>query len=123
MDVVCLQDTKLEFISLNTIRSLWNCCQVGWSYFHSKEASGGILVMWDKRVAEKVDECGGLHNVEDGYQWFFASVYGPNTNSERRGMWDELDGLCSLWNLPWCIRGDFNVTHFPSKQLGGSSSN
>ena len=85
--------------------------------------------MWDKKVVEKLDECVGDYtvatsftNVEDRYQWSFAGVYGPNTNTERRSMWDELVGLCSLWSLPWCIGGDFNFTRFPSKRLGGPSS-
>lgn len=36
VDMVCLQETKLEFISLKIIRSLWGCHQVGWQYipFH-----------------------------------------------------------------------------------------
>ncbi|KAG2724023.1 hypothetical protein I3760_02G199300 [Carya illinoinensis] len=121
-DVACLQEMKMELISLTIIRSLWNCCHVGWSYLLSKGASRGILVTWDKRVVKKTDECVGNYmvaisfkNVEDGYQWSFTGVYGPNSNTERRGLWDELAGLCSLCSFPWCIGGDFNVTCFPSK--------
>ena len=34
-------------------------------------------------------------------------------------LWDELIGLLSCWNLPWCIEGDFNVIRFPSERFGG----
>lgn len=34
----------------------------------------------------------------------------------------KLPALCSIWNLSWCIGGDFIVTYFPSKRLGGPSS-
>lgn len=34
-------------------------------------------------------------------------------------MWDELAGVSALWDLPWCIGEDFNVTRFPSELLGG----
>ena len=33
----------------------------------------------------------------------------------------ELVGLISLWDVSWCIGGDFNVTHFPS-EVGRSVS-
>ena len=58
-------------------------------------------------------------NVVDGFEWAFAGVYGPNGNSDRRWLWDKLASLMSWWNLPWCIRGDFNVIRFPSERFGG----
>jgi len=30
-----------------------------WCYLASRGASGSILIIWDTRVAEKVDECVG----------------------------------------------------------------
>jgi hypothetical protein len=45
-------------------------------------------------------------------------VYGPNLDMDRRLLWDELAGVLSLWNLPCCLGGDFNVTRFPSERLG-----
>ncbi|KAF5471988.1 hypothetical protein F2P56_008744, partial [Juglans regia] len=37
---------------------------------------------------------------------------------DRRLLWDELAGVYSWWDLPWCIGGDFNVTRFPSESFG-----
>lgn len=61
----------------------------GVAYLPSKGALGGILVMLDKRVVEKVDECvwGILRwlcftNVVDRFQWSLSSMYDPNTNTE-----------------------------------------
>jgi hypothetical protein len=88
-------------------------------------ASGGILIIWDNRVVEKVEECVGAYtlavsfrNVVDLSVWDFAGVYGPNSDRNRRLLWDELAGVLSLWNLPWCIGGDFNVTRFSSERSG-----
>jgi hypothetical protein len=88
-------------------------------------ASGGILLMWDRRVVEKIEVCGGeyvvacsFRNVEDDSTWAFEGVYGPNIDTRRRSLWDELTGLLSWWDLPWCIGGDFNVTHFPCERSG-----
>jgi exonuclease III len=71
-DVICLQETKLEVMSRSVVKSLWGCHYVDWAYLGSVGAAGGILVMWDRRVLEKVEvavgrflgllqipECGG----------------------------------------------------------------
>jgi hypothetical protein len=54
-------------------------------------------------VVTKIDECLGRYvaacsfkNVEDGLVWAFAGVYGPNCNTSRRSLWDELAGVMSL---------------------------
>ena len=36
-------------------------------------------------------------------------------------MWEELTGLISWWDLPWCLGGDFNIISFPSERLGIAS--
>lgn len=35
-------------------------------------------------------------------------------------MWEELFGLANWWDVPWCVRGDFNVVRFPSERLGAN---
>jgi hypothetical protein len=40
---------------------------------------------------------------------FLGGVYGPNGDVERRDLWEELAGLMSVWEAPWCIGGDFNI--------------
>jgi hypothetical protein len=49
----------LELISNSVVHSLWGCQNVDWCYSVSRVASIGILIMWDRRVVEKVDECVG----------------------------------------------------------------
>jgi len=36
-------------------------------------------------------------------------------------MWEELTGLISWCDLPWCLGGDFNIICFPSERLGAVS--
>jgi len=67
--------------------------------------------MWDRRVVEKIEVCVGefsvavsFKNVVDQFSWAFAGVYGPNTDCDRRLLWDELTSLISWWDLPWGIR-------------------
>ena len=55
-DVVCLQETKMELINRVVISSLWGGQHVDWSYLGSCGASGGVLVMWDTRVVNKIEK-------------------------------------------------------------------
>ena len=127
-DIVCLQETKLEWITRGIVRSIWSCPYVDWLYLGSDGASGGILLIWNSRVVEKVEEAVGhfsvsckFKNVGDQFEWAFTGVYGPNLNNRRRLMWEELTGLISWWDLPWCLGGDFNIIRFPSERLGAAS--
>ena len=127
-DIICLQETKIELVSRRLVRSLWGIHHVDWMFLGSIGASGGILLMWDHRVVEKIDEAMGdfsvscrFRGVIDQFEWAFSGVYGPQTDRERSLMWDELAGLASWWGIPWCFGRDFNVIRFPTERLGGGS--
>ena len=106
VDIVCLQETKISWFTPSLVHSLWRCPYVEWCYVAVEGASGGILLMWDRRVVSKIDVCLGSYvaacnfrNVEDGLVWAFAGVYGPNRDNLRR-LWEELVGFLSLWDMP-----------------------
>ena len=68
-----------------------NWSYVDWLYLGLLGALGGILLMWDKRVVEKMEEAVGqfsiscgFKNVKNQLEWAFTSVYGPNTNRDGR---------------------------------------
>jgi hypothetical protein len=52
-DVVCLVETKMAVISRKVVRSLWGYRYVDWCYMGARGVSGGLLLMWDRRVVEK----------------------------------------------------------------------
>jgi exonuclease III len=121
-DIVCLVETKMAIISREVVRSLWGCHYVDSCYMGACGASGWILLMWDRRVVEKVEcmekytvAC-SLCNTGGKVVWTFGGVYGPNDDRDRRELWDELAGLMSWWEIPWLIGGDFNVVRFPSER-------
>jgi hypothetical protein len=98
---------------------------VDWMFLGSNRASGGILLMWDKRLVEKIEDAVGLYsvfckfkNVADQKVWMYTGVYGSNVDRERSLMWDELTGIRNWWGVPWCVGGDFNVVRFPSERMG-----
>jgi len=49
---------KLEWITRRLVRSIWSCSYIDWLYLGSEGASSGILLMWDRRVVEKVEAVG-----------------------------------------------------------------
>jgi exonuclease III len=127
-DIVCLQETKLGLISSRVVRSLWSCPYVDWVFLGSNGASGGILLMWDRRVVEKIEDAVGQYLVSckfktimDQREWMYTGVYGPNLDSEKQGLWDELARVKSWWDVPWCVGGDFNMVHFPVEKSHSTS--
>ena len=59
-DVVCLLETKLGAMDRSVVGSLWICPHLDWVALDADHTSGGILVMWDRRVLEKVGMFRGL---------------------------------------------------------------
>jgi exonuclease III len=124
-DVVCLQETKLKVVTQGLVRNLWRCRYVDWISLDSIEASGGILLMWDKRIIERLEEAVGCYSISCkfrevslGFVWAFSGVYGPTRAVERRLMWEELAGLATWWEVLWCVRGDFNIVRYPTERVG-----
>ena len=62
-DIICLQQTKLEWVTRGLVRSIWSCPFIDWLYLGSEGASSGILLMWDRRVVEKIEEAVGLFSI------------------------------------------------------------
>ncbi|RVW26012.1 LINE-1 retrotransposable element ORF2 protein [Vitis vinifera] len=78
---------------------------------------GGMLICWDKRVLELLEwEVGQFslscrfRTLENGVIWAFTGVYGPFTRLEREWLWEEVGAIRGIWEGPWCLGGDFNIT-------------
>ena len=59
-NIVCFQETKLKWVTRGIVRSIWGCPFLDWLYLGSEGASSGILLMWDRRVVEKLEEAVGI---------------------------------------------------------------
>ncbi|XP_057477777.1 uncharacterized protein LOC130765384 [Actinidia eriantha] len=86
-------------------------------------------MMWDSSLVICLDFLVGVHsisclfkNVEDGYIWAFAGVYGPHNRCDRLRLWEELSGARASWGTPWiCVLGgggDFNVVRSSYERVG-----
>ena len=113
---------------LEELLEVYGAVHIEWLYLGLEGASRGIVLMWDRRAVEKVEEavvCFSVScrfkNVGNQFEWAFTGLYGPNLNKRHRKMWEELTGLINWWDVPWCLAGDFNIIRFPSKRLGATT--
>ena len=79
VDIVCLQETKIQNMSVGIVRSLGVGRFLDWGTVDAKGSSEGILVFWDKRVVELIDMEIGIFSVScyfrnctNGFQWMFS---------------------------------------------------
>ena len=109
VDLVCLQETKLQNLSSADARSfgVGILVEADWRVVEAKGSAGGILVFWDTRKLELVEaELGHFlatcmfKNVEDGFLWAFTGVYGPVKRCKRELFWEELGAVKGLWEGP-----------------------
>ena len=117
VDLFCVQETKIQSMTKSLVRSLGSGRFLDWGAMGAQGVAGGILICWDKRTLEVLEmEMGQfsisckLRNVEDGNAWIFTGVYGPFSKEDREILWEELGAIRGIWDDPWCLGGNFNVT-------------
>ena len=55
VDLVCLQETKIQEMTTSVARSLGVGRLSDWRALNAEGSAGGILLFWDKRIMELVD--------------------------------------------------------------------
>ena len=53
---MCFQETKMEWISVGIVQDLWGESFMWWTTLPASGASCCIILMWDKRVVECIEE-------------------------------------------------------------------
>ncbi|RVW43464.1 Transposon TX1 uncharacterized 149 kDa protein [Vitis vinifera] len=93
VDLLCLQETKIQSLSEGLVRSLGAGRWSKWVALDAVGSAGGMLVCWDKRSLEVMETEVGKFSV----------------SCDRECLWEELGAIRGLWEDPWCLGGDFNV--------------
>ena len=131
VDLVCLQETKVQEMTIDLLCSLGVGQCLNWKALNTEGSAGGILLLWDNSRISLVDSVAASFSVlclfrmpEYGFQRAFSGVYGPVENRFRESFWEELGSIKGLWDGPWCVGGDFNEILFPNERSrGGRLSN
>ena len=112
VDLLCIQETKIQSMSEGIVRSLGSGRFLDWKALNAEGASGGILICWDKRSLDIPDWEEGhftlscrFRNVENGAVWVLTGVYGPFSKVEKDELWEEFGAIRGLWEDPWCCLG------------------
>ncbi|RVX06412.1 hypothetical protein CK203_023562 [Vitis vinifera] len=110
VDLLCIQETKIQDLSNRVVRSLGSGRFLGWKALDAFGSVGGLLIFWDKRSQEMLEWEEGqfsisrFRNVENWVVWVFTGVYGPFTKEERECLWEETGAIRGIWEEPWCCR-------------------
>ena len=81
---------------------------LGWVTLDARGMAGRVLLLWDKRVLERLDvEVGSFsiscrfRNCKEGFFWVSFGLYDPLKGRERKELWEELAIVKGLWNEAW----------------------
>ncbi|RVW73944.1 hypothetical protein CK203_053155 [Vitis vinifera] len=90
VDLFCIQETKMQVMSEEVVRSLGPGRSLDWKALNAIGTVGGVLICWDKRSLEMLGVEEGqfsiscrFRNVGDGVIWVFTGVYGPCSRKDR----------------------------------------
>lgn len=81
------------------------------------------MLMWNKRVVEKLHYTVGVYSVSSSGVWKMALtgcflVCISQIIRKRTNLLVKLKEGINIWEVPWCVAGDFNAVHFPTERVG-----
>lgn len=119
LDLLCIQETKMEWISQEVCNSIWDDVDFSWSYLPSIGNSGGILCLWRNSSFNFQQLFGGNHFVGLKGRWgidfecAMIFVYAPCDVVGKKRLWgDILASMEDIGGMNWCVAGDFNEARF-----------
>ena len=111
---------KLADMDRRMVCNLWSCPYVDWVALDVDQTAGGVLMMWDRRVLEKLEVMVGYfsmsvrwQDVRDDFIWACSRFYGPNDNNLRGQMWDELIGIHKYLERSMVLHKGFRYRSLP----------
>jgi exonuclease III len=115
VNLVCLQETRLDVIDQFIVMQCLGPSFDGFAYLPAIETRGGILLAWDSSVLQ-VDNIvfdtfslTGYVRTRDQNNWWVTVVYGPQENEDKIQFLQELTERRTLCPGPWLLLGDFNL--------------
>ncbi|XP_073355614.1 uncharacterized protein [Aegilops tauschii subsp. strangulata] len=111
----CILETKLERVDQYVILQCLGPIYDGFVYLPASSTRGGIFVAWDSSrasITNTVNDTNfitGYVTPNEGAPWWLSVVYGPQEDSQKVAMLEELSARRQLCPGPWMAVGDFNM--------------
>jgi mannosylglycoprotein endo-beta-mannosidase len=115
VNLVCLQETRLNVIDRFVVSQCLGPSFDGFAYLPAIETRGGILLAWDSSVLDVSNvvfdsfALTGYVSTRDNNNWWITVVYGPQETESKIQFLRELSERRSLCPGPWLLIGDFNL--------------
>jgi len=117
-NLICLQETKLEYVSLSDFCSL-------------RGSSLLFLLSLELQGLQEASNYVQLHSIRStlpmenfqllaSFKWMRVDsqrLYGPQARVDKLRLWHELHQSTRRWCGPWCMGGDFNVILHPLEKF------
>jgi exonuclease III len=127
--VICFQETKREFIDLQSLRNFCPRNFDSFAFAPSVGRSGGVVTIWDSNVfsgryvfqnryAVSVE----LQSTKTDTFWTLTNVYAPCQDNEQLVFLHWLNSLVIPDDENWLLMGDFNLIRSPQdrNKAGGN---
>ena len=128
-DLVCLQETKVQEMTIDLVRRLGVGRCLNWKALNAEGSAGGIILLWDNSCISLVDSVVGSFSVsclfrmvEDEFQWAFSEVYVPIENRLSESFWEELGLVKGLWMVLGALAAISMKFSIPMKDLEAAGS-
>ena len=125
VNFVGLQETKMESIDIQVVRSCWGNLSFEYEYSDSVGNSGGILCIWDPNSFRKSSVMRSDYFViirgvwlKSGMDLMIVVIYAPQEASEKRMLWDYLTQNSVQWKGEIVMMGDFNEVRYKEERFG-----
>ena len=116
-DIICLQETKVANMSQHLLLSVCGSAYDNFITLPANGTRGGVLIAWKgcscQTIASRIDTYSAsvLFAEQEGRNWWFTGVYGPQGDDEKVLFLQELRNIRALCNGPWLLGGDFNLIY------------
>ena len=88
--------------------------------------AGGLWMLWNSdrvEVTSLANTEQEIHTIvkvmNSNSCWLFTAVYASPRSAERHILWDNLNKVAELHNMPWVLAGDFNEPLLDDDKFGG----
>lgn len=123
-----IQESQLEDpVNRELIKDCWGDINFDYDFMNANGRSGGLISIWDKSMfnSSEVIKSNSFLIIFGSCSLFsnlfaIVNVYGPQSPSEKRKLWEELLKIKNSRTACWIFFGDFNVVRAAEERINST---